>query len=120
MTLETRESATPAMATHKKRKGTKKAKQRGPETIDRHRLYEESVQSPDEHIRWFDQFYSEKNGRLPHSFKEDFCGTSLLSAAWVAKRPENTAVGVDLDEDDALSVWLGLEFSLGSHAAHSY
>lgn len=101
MTLETHESATPAMAnnkkTSKKKKGAKKAKQRGPETTDRHRLYEDSVQSPDEHIRWFDQFYSEKHGRPPLSLKEDFCGTSLLSAAWVAKRPENTAVGVDLD-----------------------
>lgn len=95
MTLQTREVPVPTMA--KKKKKAKKAKQRGPESTDRHRLYEESVQSPEEHIHWFDQFFSEKNGRMPVSLKEDFSGTSLLAAHWVRTRPENTAIGVDLD-----------------------
>jgi len=101
MTPESLEAIAPPMPRKKQKKksGTKKAKQRGPESTDRHRLYEESVQSPDEHARWFDEFFQERNGRLPHSLKEDFCGTSLLSAYWVGMRPENTAVGVDLDEE---------------------
>lgn len=100
MNLETREATVTTMPPKKQTKKTKKpkkAKQRGPESTDRHRLYEDSVQSPEEHIRWFDQFFQEKNARLPLSLKEDFCGTSLLAAHWVMTRPDNTAVGVDLD-----------------------
>lgn len=84
--------------TKKKKKG-KKAKLRGPETTDRHRLYEESVQSPEEHIRWFDEFFTERRGRPARTMKEDFCGTALLSAEWVRTRPDNVAIGVDLDHD---------------------
>jgi len=84
--------------TKKKKKG-KKAKLRGPETTDRHRLYEESVQSPEEHIRWFDEFFTERHGRPARTMKEDFCGTALLSAEWVRTRPDNVAIGVDLDHD---------------------
>ncbi len=80
-----------------RRRKARKAHQRGPETTDRHRLYELSVQSPEEHIRWFDQFFEERRGRLPRSLKEDFCGTALLSATWVRTRPDNVAIGVDLD-----------------------
>ncbi len=80
-----------------KRRNAKKAKQRGPETTDRHRLYELSVQSPEEHIRWFDEFYSTENGHPARSLKEDFCGTALLSAHWVRERSDNVAIGVDLD-----------------------
>jgi SAM-dependent methyltransferase len=94
MNLDARESTVIPMPKKKKKK---KAKHRGPESTDRHRLYEDAVQSPEEHIRWFDQFFEEKNGRLPISLKEDFCGTALLSAEWVRKRPGNVAVGVDLD-----------------------
>jgi len=87
------------MPTMTKKKKTKKAKLRGPETTDRHRLYEESVQSPDEHVRWFDEFYTQRNGRPAKSMKEDFCGTALLSAEWVRTRPDNIAIGVDLDQE---------------------
>jgi len=80
-----------------KRKHARKASQRGPETTDRQRLYELSVQSPEEHIRWFDEFYTAHNGHPARSLKEDFCGTALLSAHWVRERPDNTAIGVDLD-----------------------
>lgn len=78
--------------------GRKKKRRRvGPKSTDRHRLYEESVQSPDEHIIFFDRVYRKANGRLPTLLKEDFCGTALLSAGWVSTRDENVALGVDLD-----------------------
>lgn len=70
---------------------------RGPKSRDRHWLYQESVQSPDVHFGFFDRIYKQRNGRLPASLKEDFCGTALLASEWVERRRTNTAVGVDLD-----------------------
>ena len=81
------------------RKRAKKAKHRGPKSKDRHWLYQESVQSPNEHIEFFDKVYSLRHGRPAASFKEDFCGTAFLSTAWVHERPDNIAMGVDLDLD---------------------
>jgi SAM-dependent methyltransferase len=85
------------MPKHKKKKQKKHKKPRGPESTDRHWLYQESVQSPGEHVEFFDRVYSEKHGHPARTLKEDFCGTAFLSAGWVQERPDNTAVGVDLD-----------------------
>jgi hypothetical protein len=84
----------PSSARKKKRR---KGPVRGPKSRDRHWLYQESVQSPDIHFGFFDRVYRERNGRLPLSLKEDFCGTALLAAEWVERRRTNTALGVDLD-----------------------
>ena len=72
---------------------------KGPESTDRHWLYQDSVQSPEEHVILFDQFYEAEHGKPASSLKEDFCGTALLSAEWVRTRPDNTAIGVDLDKE---------------------
>ncbi len=85
-------------STGQKRKSRKKRRLVGPVSTDRHRLYEESVQSPGEHIKFLDQVFLAANGRLPTVLREDFCGTALLSAEWVRARPDNVAIGVDLDE----------------------
>jgi SAM-dependent methyltransferase len=85
------------MPKHKKKK--KKKSPKGPESTDRHWLYQESVQSPEEHIEFFDSVYSAKHGRPAALLKEDFCGTAFLSAGWVRARPDNVAVGVDLDRE---------------------
>ncbi|MGD8413488.1 MAG: class I SAM-dependent methyltransferase [Candidatus Latescibacterota bacterium] len=82
----------------KKKSGVKKSRRSGPKYTDRHRLYEESVQSPGEHIKFFDRVYELVHGEPARDLKEDFCGTALLSAEWVRTRPDNTATGVDLDE----------------------
>lgn len=70
---------------------------RGPKSRDPHWLYQESVQSPDVHFGFFDRVYRQRNGDLPASLKEDFCGTALLASEWVERRKTNTALGVDLD-----------------------
>jgi hypothetical protein len=70
----------------------------GPKSTDRYRLYEESVQSPGEHIKFFDSVYKTAHGKPARVLKEDFCGTALLSSEWVRTRPDNVAVGVDLHE----------------------
>jgi SAM-dependent methyltransferase len=69
----------------------------GPRPKDRHRLYELAVQCPEADVRFFDRIYKSKRGRYPRSLKEDFCGTAAIAAEWVRKRPDNIAVGVDLD-----------------------
>ena len=82
-----------------KKTSQKKKKRRGPDSRDIHRLYEMAVQCPEEDIKFFDRVYSKKkNSRAPKTLKEDFCGTALLSAEWVRTRPDNEAVGVDLDK----------------------
>jgi SAM-dependent methyltransferase len=64
---------------------------------DRHELYEASVQCPEADIRFFDRIYRQWNGGLPRVLREDFCGTAAIAAAWVRNRPENEAIGIDLD-----------------------
>lgn len=63
---------------------------------NKHELYEASVQSPEADIVFFDRIYKEWNGRLPQRLREDFCGTAAVCAAWVERRRDNRAVGVDL------------------------
>lgn len=85
------------MATRTAKRRVPARKSRGPKSRDPHWLYQESVQSPEVHFGFFDRAYKERNGRRPLSLKEDFCGTALLAAQWVAGHPERTAIGVDLD-----------------------
>jgi SAM-dependent methyltransferase len=85
------------MATRTAGRRASARKPTGPKSRDPHWLYQESVQSPEVHFGFFDRAYKERNGRRPHSLKEDFCGTALLAARWVQERHDRTAVGVDLD-----------------------
>lgn len=65
---------------------------------DRHVLYEASVQGVDIDIELFERTYKKANNKKrPRTLREDFCGTALLAAAWVAHHPDNEAWGVDLD-----------------------
>lgn len=70
----------------------------GLDSLDHHWLYEQAVQSPDHDIPFFEKIYKKKNDKMPRVFREDFCGTALLSATWVKRHPENRAIGIDLDE----------------------
>jgi SAM-dependent methyltransferase len=64
--------------------------------LDRHQLYERSVQCPEADVRFFRQAYRKWNADLPRSLREDFCGTAAISAAWVRAHPEHSAIGIDL------------------------
>lgn len=64
---------------------------------DRHWLYEESVQNVDHEVVFIDRVFRKAYGRKPSFVREDFCGTALLCARWVAHRRGNTALGVDYD-----------------------
>ncbi len=79
---------------NKKKKGWRTAK-----TSDRHELYELSVQEPESELDLIDRVWSELRDRKCLSIREDFCGTAQVCMAWARHRPENTAVGVDLDPE---------------------
>ncbi len=88
-----------------KRKDKKKSKKkiaenwRTAEGSDRHELYELSVQNVESEIDFVDKVWEELRGRPATRLREDFCGTFASSAEWVTRREENTAIGVDLDEE---------------------
>src|SRR3954453_3237731 len=65
---------------------------------DRYELYERSVQPVKVQERFLTRIFKKISGRKPTSLREDFCGTALLSAEWVAKEGR-TAFGVDTDRD---------------------
>ena len=68
-------------------------------TADRHELYQLSVQSPEDDVRFLQRVYRTLRKRPAHHFREDFCGTALLSATWVRRGEDFTAEGFDIDPD---------------------
>lgn len=94
-------------AKDKKRKKQRDAKKRKPAltaaNADRHDLYEKSVQAVDAEIDFVDATFTALRGRAAANLREDFCGTGNTSCEWVRRRPDNYAIGVDLDE--AVMAW---------------
>ena len=88
-----------------KRKEKKKSKKkiaehwRTAKDSDRHELYELSVQNVESEIDFVDKVWKELRGRTATRLREDFCGTFASSAEWITRRDDNTAIGVDLDEE---------------------
>lgn len=65
-------------------------------TADKFALYQLSVQSPVEDVRFLLRLYRSLRGKDPLHLREDFCGTALLCANWVRGRSPRTAEGFDL------------------------
>ena len=65
-------------------------------TADKHALYQIAVQSPEAEVDFCTRLYKKYYGQPPSLFREDFCGTSLISCDWVKRRKANRAYGVDL------------------------
>lgn len=63
---------------------------------DKHVLYQESVQSPDGDVQFFSRYYRRATGKPLRRFREDFCGTAILSCEFVKFHRENRAMGVDM------------------------
>lgn len=82
----------------KRRKAAKKRKPKlNAKNADRHELYQRSVQEPSADIELIHRAFRKETGRRPLSLREDFCGTALISSAWVKSRKDRVAIGVDLD-----------------------
>ncbi|MEE2908739.1 MAG: class I SAM-dependent methyltransferase [Planctomycetota bacterium] len=85
--------------TTKKKKRKKNAQFRTAKGSDIHELYELSVQDPEGEIETIDRIWKDQRGRTACSMREDFCGTAAVAREWVKKRPDNTAIGVDLSRE---------------------
>ena len=82
----------------------KKKKNRGKNRLtankaDKYQLYQWSVQSADEDIKFLNRAYYELTRKKATHFREDFCGTGLLSAAWIERGEQYTAEGFDIDPE---------------------
>lgn len=67
--------------------------------IDKYDLYYQAVQSPEADVDFFKRVYKELRGSSAEVFREDFCGTFLLSSEWVQNRPQHKAWAVDIDPE---------------------
>lgn len=66
---------------------------------DRHALYQRAVQDPVWEMELVENIFRQRRGRVPHSLREDFCGTALAACEWVRRSRAHEAVGVDLDAE---------------------
>ncbi len=64
---------------------------------DRHALYEQAVQCVEAEIDMVDASFETIRGYTAQTLREDFCGTAQTSVEWIQRRPDNIAIGVDLD-----------------------
>jgi hypothetical protein len=67
--------------------------------FNRYSYYENSVQTPEEHVKIYERMFQDIRQRKPFSLREDFCGTFLISCEWAKSNPERTALGLDLDPE---------------------
>lgn len=87
----------------KKPKKSKKSKKKRPaaERADKHALYLNSVQSPENEIDFFEMAWADAFGKgtKPLVLREDFCGTFAVCCEWVKSKRNRTAFGVDIDPE---------------------
>lgn len=67
--------------------------------FDKYYYYMESVQSPETDVEFFQKTFKELKKRDAESFREDFCGTFMLSQEWIKLDKKHTSYGVDLDPE---------------------
>jgi len=68
-------------------------------TADKHELYELSVQSPEEDVKFLRRTYKSIRGKHAKHLREDFSGTALLASHWIQRGEDYTAEGFDIDDD---------------------
>ena len=81
------------MAKKKKRKASGKT---AADCADKFSLYQQSVQTPDHEVEFFEQAYRDSFDRKPLTLREDFCGTFAVCCEWAKSSKKRTAIGVDL------------------------
>ncbi len=65
--------------------------------LDKHTLYEASVQNSEANLEFVLQAFKDKNRSTPRILCEDFCGTARMAVEWVNGNRNRKAVGIDLD-----------------------
>jgi hypothetical protein len=69
------------------------------ERADKHRIYQQAVQSPEADIDLVQHFYRSRHRRNAWRLREDFCGTALTLSHWVAQGSRYSGEGFDIDPD---------------------
>jgi hypothetical protein len=65
--------------------------------FDKYYYYRNSVQSPEDDVKFLRKVYRDHRGHDPIHFREDFCGTFALCCEWIKLSKTHTAQGIDLD-----------------------
>jgi hypothetical protein len=68
-------------------------------TADKYVLYQRSVQSAEQDIEFLHQTYKQLRNRHPKRFREDFCGTCLMSSYWAKLGSDYTTESYDIDPE---------------------
>lgn len=69
------------------------------EQADKYTCYQQSVQSPEHEVEFFEQVFQEEYDRKPLTLREDFCGTFAVCCEWAKSDKRRSAIGVDLDPE---------------------
>lgn len=72
---------------------------RSSKPFNKYLYYENSVQTPEEHVKIYGNMFRELRKAEPLTLREDFCGTFLISCAWAKSNPKRKAMGMDLDPE---------------------
>jgi len=67
------------------------------ERLDRHDLYQRSVQDTEAEIDFVEETWEQLRRRPAELLREDFCGTANTACEWVRRDENHYAIGVDLD-----------------------
>ena len=90
----------PKSAAKTAEKGPRKGRHRyTAATADKHILYQIAVQSPEEDVEFASRVYKSLRKKRALHYREDFCGTGLLSSHWIRQSKQHTAEGFDIDPD---------------------
>ena len=94
-------STTAQQRKKKKRGGRKKRKEPRfvARTADKYELYQLSVQSPEEDVKFLARIFKNERGEQPEHLREDFVGTGLLSSHWIRRGTQYSAEGFDIDPE---------------------
>jgi hypothetical protein len=68
-------------------------------TPSKFELYQKSVQNAKKEAEFFRKVFRLIFNKVATTFREDFCGTGLLSCEWVKSNVMNSAVGLDFDQE---------------------
>jgi len=68
-------------------------------TADKYVLYQRAVQSAEQDVEFLTETYQSIHARQPSHFREDFCGTCLLSANWAQQGETFSAESYDIDPE---------------------
>lgn len=68
-------------------------------TADKYMLYQRAVQSAETDIEFLVNTYQQIRKKTAYHFREDFCGTCLLSANWVQQGKRFSAESYDIDPE---------------------